>query len=98
MSVLRVWAPKDPNEICKRNMDWTAHASWRDGDAISSASFGLSTSAGMTIAATDHDDDTISVVTLSGGTDGLKGKVLCEVVTLDGQTLQQTATILVSER
>lgn len=98
MSVLHVWAPKDPDEVAKRNIDWTAHASWREGDAISSASFSLTTAAGMTIDSSDHDDDTISIVTLSGGTDGLKGKVLCEAVTLDGQTLQQTATILVSER
>jgi hypothetical protein len=98
MSVLLVWAPKDPNEVAKRNIDWTAHSSWRDGDQISSASFTLSTAAGMTIDDSDHDDDTISIVTLGGGTDGLKGKVLAEVVTLDGQTLQQTATILVSSR
>lgn len=98
MSVLLVWAPKDPDEVAKRNIFWTAHASWRDGDQISSASFSLTTAAGMTIDATDHDDDTISIVTLSGGTDGLKGKALCEVVTLDGQRLQQTATILVSAR
>jgi hypothetical protein len=77
---------------------WTAHASWRDGDQISSASSSLTTAAGMTIDETDDDDDTISIITLSGGTDGSKGKVLCEVVTLDGQTLQQTATILVSAR
>jgi hypothetical protein len=31
MSVLLVWAPKDPDEVAKRNIDWTAHASWRDG-------------------------------------------------------------------
>lgn len=93
-----VWASKDPDEVAKRNIFWTSHASWRDGDQISSATFSLSTAAGMTITETDHDDDTISIVTLSGGTDGSKGKVLCEVVTLDGQRLQQTATILVSSR
>jgi hypothetical protein len=52
----------------------------------------------MTIDDSDDDSDTISIVTLSGGTDGLRGKVLCEVVTVDGQTLQQTATILIRER
>lgn len=98
MSVLLVWTPKDPDEVAKRNIFWTSHASWRDGDQISSATFTLSTAAGMTIDSTDHDDDTISIITLSGGADGSKGKVLCEVVTLDGQRLQQTATILVSAR
>jgi hypothetical protein len=52
----------------------------------------------MAIDDSDDDADTISFVILSGGTAGLRGKVLCEVVTVDGQTLQQTATILVRER
>jgi hypothetical protein len=98
MSVLLVWAPKDPDEVAKRNLDWTSHASWREGDSIDSATFSLSTAAGMTIDDSTDDSATISIVTLSGGTDGLRGKVLCEVVTVDGQTLQQTATILVRER
>jgi hypothetical protein len=98
MSVLLVWAPKDPDEVAKRNMDWTSHASWREGDAIDSSSFSLTTAVGMAIDSSEDDSDTISIVTLSGGTADSRGKVLCEVVTKDGQTLQQTATILVRAR
>lgn len=98
MSVLHVWDPKDPNEVAKRNMDWSTHSSWRFGDAIDSATFSLTTAAGMTIVSSTHDSGEISIVTLSGGTADNRGKVLCQVVTLDGQTLQQTATILVRDR
>lgn len=93
-----VWAEKDPDEVVKRNMDWTAHASWREGDSIESSSFSLTTAAGMTIDDSTNDADEISIVTLSGGNDGQKGKVLCEITTVDGQTLQQTATILIRTR
>jgi hypothetical protein len=93
-----VWPEKDPDETVIRYIDWSRHPSWIAGDTISSSSASLSTAAGMTIAATDDDDNTISQVTLSGGTADNVGKVLCAVVTDEGQTLQQTPTILVRER
>ena len=95
---LRVWAPKDPDEVAKRFIDWASHASWVEGDTIVSATFSLATAAGMSISASTHDDHEISIVTLTGGTADSRGKVLCSVVTEDGQTLQQTATILVRAR
>lgn len=95
---MKVWPPKDPDEIAVRYMDWTQHPSWTEGDTILTASFSLTTTAGMAIDASDHDYCTISKVTLSGGTDETRGKVLCEVTTDSGQTLQQTATVLVRSR
>lgn len=93
-----VWQPKDPNETSIRFIDWAKHPSWIDGDTISSSSASLSTAAGMTLVAAIDDSDATSQITLSGGTDESVGKVLCEVVTDEGQTLQQTATILIRER
>lgn len=93
-----VWPSKDPDEKLVRYMDWTLHPSWTAGDTIASATFSLTTAAGMTVVSSDHDYRTLSKVTLSGGTAGERGKLLCEVVTEDGQTLQQTVTILVEER
>jgi hypothetical protein len=93
-----VWAAKDPNEVASRFIDWSRHPSWIDGDTIVSSTASLSTAAGMTISATDDDADARSQVTLTAGTAGSVGKVLCEVVTDEGQTLQQTATILIEAR
>jgi hypothetical protein len=50
-----IWASKDPDEIVKRNFDWSTHASWREGDKISSSSFSLSTAAGMAIDSSTDD-------------------------------------------
>lgn len=96
--MMLVWAEKDPDEVAIRFIDWSKHPSWIDRDTISSSSASLSTAAGMTIDATDDDILHTSQVTLSGGTAESVGKVLCEVVTNEGQTLQQTATILVRAR
>lgn len=93
-----VWTAKDPDEVVIRQIDWSQHPSWAPNDSIASASFSLTTAAGMAIDASEDDDGTISQVTLSGGTVGERGKVLCEIVTDEGQTLQQTATILVRAR
>lgn len=93
-----VWHYKDPDEVLDYPVDWSQHPMWQPGDVISSASFSLSTAAGMTIDETSHDNRNLSVVTLSGGTIGQRGKVLCQVVTDEGQTLQQTATVLIRAR
>lgn len=90
-----VWPPKDPDEVLDYGVDWSERL---NGDTISTASFTLTTAAGMTVDESQHDSNTISIATLSGGTAGLRGKVLCQITTADGQTLQQTATILVKAR
>lgn len=95
---MKVWEPKDPDEIAFRYIDWSQHPSWHQGDSITSATFTLSTTAGMTIADSDHDYAKLSRVTLSGGTAGSVGKILCQAVTYDGQTLQQTMTLLIRAR
>lgn len=93
-----VWPAKDPDEIARREIDWEKHPSWQRYDTISSQSFTLSTAAGMSIDSSDNDCAHKSWVFLSSGTDGSVGKVLAEVVTNGGQTLQQTATIKVEAR
>lgn len=93
-----VWPPKDSDEIAIRQVNWSRHPSWIAGDTIASATFSLATPAGMTAADAEHNSGTLSQVTLSGGTEGAKGKVLCGVVTDEGQTLQQTVTILIQSR
>lgn len=93
-----VWPEKDPDETAIRFLDWSKHLSWIDGDSIVSSTASLSTAAGMAIDATDDDGISLSQVTLSGGNADNRGKVLCEVVTDQGQTLQQTATILIRAR
>jgi hypothetical protein len=92
-----VWDSKDPDEIARREIDWEKHPGWQRYDAISSATFSLSTAAGMSIASSNTDNAHSSWVFLSGGTADSVGKVLCEVVTGNGQTLQQTATIMIED-
>lgn len=96
--MMLVWTAKDPDEIARREIDWERHPSWQINDTISSSSFALSTAAGMTIDSSDDDDSHVSWAYLSGGTENERGKVLCSVVTTNGQTLQQTATILIEAR
>lgn len=90
-----VWPSKDPDEVLDYAIDWSLRLGI---DRITAATFTLTTAAGMTVEDSDHDNKTVSVVTLSGGTAGQRGKVLCQIETEDGQTLQQTATILVKAR
>ena len=90
-----VWTSKDPDETVRREIDWEKHPSWQRYDTITSASFTLSTAAGMSIESSDNDAMHKSWCFLSGGTEGSVGKVLCEVTTEGGQTLQQTASILI---
>ena len=93
-----VWRFKDPDEVLEYPVDWSLHPMWQPGDVIDSATFTLVTAAGMTKNSSTHDNRNLSFVTLSGGTAGSRGKVLCEVVTDAGQTLQQTATVLIRAR
>lgn len=92
---MRVWPSKDPDEVLDYAIDWALRLG---PDRIVTATFTLTTAAGMTIDDSDHDSKTLSVVTLSGGTAGQRGKVLCQITTEDGQTLQETATVLVKAR
>ena len=89
-----VWPPKDADEIIDYPVDWSDRLG---ADIISSATFTV-VSGDVTISASEHDSDKLSQATISGGTTGTKAKVLCEVDTLNGQQLQQTATILIRAR
>ena len=89
-----VWLSKDPDEEVLRSIDWVDRLG---GDTITSASFDV-VSGGVTLSQAEHDDSTISQVLISGGTAETRAKVLCEITTGEGQTLQQTATILVRAR
>jgi hypothetical protein len=73
-----VWPSKDADEIVSRPINWENHPSWIPGDKITSSTASLSTAAGMSIDSTDDDGLTVSLVTLSGGTEETRGKVLCE--------------------
>ena len=89
-----VWPAKDPDEEITYAIDWEPRIG---KDSISAASFSV-TSGGVTISDSEHDGHTLSQVNVSGGTAGTRAKVLCSITTEDGQTLQQTATILIRNR
>lgn len=89
-----VWPAKDPDETVNYPLDWSDRLG---GDLISSAEFSVA-SGDVTLDSGEHDGISMSLVGVSGGTDGTKAKVLCEITTELGQTLQQTATILIRAR
>jgi hypothetical protein len=93
-----VWTAKDPDETARREIDWEKHPSWQRGDTIATATFTLSTAAGLAVASSSHDCRHTSWAILTGGTLGDVGKVLGEVATNGGQTLQTTATMLIESR
>ena len=89
-----VWPPKDPDEDAYYALDWSDRIS---DDIISSASFTVS-SGDVALSGAEHDGGSVSRILVADGTAGTKAKVLCQIVTEDGQTLQQTATFLIRAR
>ena len=89
-----IWPAKDADEVLDYSIDFTDRLG---DDSISSVAFSLATAAGLVI-----DDDThsgpIATVTLSAGTAGSKGKVLCRVTTTDGQTMDETVQLPIRAR
>lgn len=88
-----VWLSKDPDEEVIRGVDWTVRL---DGDTIASAAFSVA-SGNVTVSPGEYAES-VSQCLVSGGTAETKATVLCEVTTTEGQTLQQTATILIRAR
>lgn len=89
-----VWPSKDANDVLDYAIDFTARLG---ADTISSAAFSLVTAAGLTLGSSDTTD-TIATISISGGTEGSKGKVLCRITTANGQTMDATVSLPVGER
>ena len=89
-----VWPAKDANDAMDYAVDFSARLG---NDAISSVAFSLATVAGLTLGS-DDTTDTLAAVSISGGTEGSKGKVLCRITTEDGQTMDATVSLPVRAR
>lgn len=87
------WPAKDANEVVDYAIDFTDRLG--PCDSIASAAFSLTTAAGLTISASEDDGCSLATVTLSSGTEGSKGKILCRIVTTDGFTLDETVSLLI---
>lgn len=88
-----IWPAKDPDEVIDYAVDWFDRLA---GDTISSAAFSIVTGT-ISIVSSEYDER-FSVLRLSGGAAGERAKVLCEIVTTDGQTMQETAVLAVRAR
>lgn len=88
-----IWPAKDPDEIIDYAVDWQGRLS---GDTLSSATFEVNNGT-VAIDSTQYDDR-YSVARLSGGAIGERAKILCEIVTTQGQTMQETAVLAVRAR
>ena len=89
-----IWEAKDADETVLRVMDF---ADRLGADYISSATFSV-VSGGITLSGSEHDGGSLASVLVTGGTNATRCKVLCSITTDDGQTIQQTATILIRAR
>lgn len=89
-----VWPAKDPNEVEDYGIDFTDRLGC---DMIASATWSLATPAGLTVASSEFCGPVASA-TFSGGTEGLKGKALCRLVTTNGRTLDDTAQLPIRSR
>lgn len=90
-----MWPAKDENEVLDYSIDFTERLG---SETISSAAFSLATAAGLTIDSSEHDSNKVATVTLSAGTAGEKGKVLCRITTSSGETMDETVGLLVRAR
>lgn len=90
-----VWPAKDAGETLDYTIDWADRLGC---DSITSATFTLATAAGLTIDDSEHDSDRLATVWLSGGTEGSKAKILCEIETSDGRAMQETVALLLRAR
>jgi hypothetical protein len=88
-----IWPSKSPSEVVDYAMDWDDRLGC---DSISHATF--SVSAGTVEVESAENDERVSKVRVSGGTEGERAKILCQVTTMDGQQLQDTATFVVKAR
>jgi hypothetical protein len=84
---------KDPESVLDYNFDWSG---WLDTNETI-ASFTVTADTGLTV---DSSTEAAGKVTawLSGGTEGTRYKVVCEIVTDAGRTDDRTITIVVTER
>lgn len=83
---------KAPDEVRDYSIDWTTRL--LSGDTIATSSYVLDS--GITEVATSKTD-TATVIRISGGTLGERYKVENEVVTVDGEVLEEVFYIAVRE-
>lgn len=89
------WPSKDPNDVLDYDVDWSRRLD--SGDTISTATFSLTTDAGLTIAS-QSNTTTVAKVWLSGGTAALTGEILCRIVTANGRTMDQSVSLPIASR
>lgn len=90
------WGAKDADEILSYSIDFADRLG--SDDSISTATFSLVTAAGLVIDDSEDDGRHIATVTLSAGTAGSRGKVLCRIVSSDGLTLDETVALVIKSR
>jgi len=84
------WNPKKPGETVQYPFYWP------DIYPDTIESFTLTVTAGTVTIANSDNDPRIVYAWVTGGTDGETASIKCEIVTEGGQTLDRTATLLIS--
>lgn len=90
----RSWPIKDPDAILDYTMDWSR---WLEGDTIDSATFSLTTAAGLAIGSQSFTDRT-ATVWLTGGTAGERAEIKCRIVTAAGRQQDHSAPLAIAEQ
>lgn len=86
------WPDKDPDEVLDYEIDWTSRL---DGDTISSSTWTVPD--GLTSSSNTNTDSTVTIW-LSGGTVGTIYRVMNEITTTGGRTMDQTVNLKISDK
>jgi hypothetical protein len=86
------WPDKDPDEVLDYEIDWTSRLG---SDTIATSTWTVPT--GLT-SASNSSTTTTATIWLSGGTTGTTYRVLNEITTAGGRTMDQTVTLKIADK
>lgn len=102
------WPNKDKDETLDYSIDWSRFL--YDGETIVSSTWYVDVADGVKqplisplsingiINVDDNSSDTVSTITLSGGTNNARYKIYCQITTSRGMTVERTVTLVIKER
>lgn len=102
------WPNKDKDETLDYSIDWSRFL--YDGETIVSSTWYVDDAGGVKqplisplsingiINVDDNSSDTVSTITLSGGTNNARYKIYCQITTSRGMTVERTVTLMIKER
>ena len=102
------WPNKDKDEVLDYSIDWSrllyegesiVSSTWYvdDADGVKQLLITPVSVNGITNI-DDNSSDTVSTITLAGGTNNTRYKMYCQITTSRGMTVERTVTFMIKER